>query len=111
MSIRSFALFGILVSTFAQAALPPYYNRARVFNAIVQDQRVETAVTDSRFRDKASGVIDAIRYLGEQNGYSRYDVQTGRCLLDINARVVAEGGGVVGPGKLELAVARSLRCQ
>ncbi len=113
--IKSFAVAGILFASLAQAALPPYHERNRVFTAIVADQRVETAVTDPRFRQYATGQIDSLRYLGYTAQYSRYSVQTGRCLLDINVRTVAvkspEGKVVVGPGKIELAIAKSLRCQ
>jgi len=113
--IKSFAVAGILLASLAQAALPPYHERNRVFTAILQDQRVETAITDVRFKQYTTGQIDSIRYVGAANGYSRYAAQTGRCVLDINVRTVAEkspeGHLVVGPGKLELAVARSLRCQ
>jgi hypothetical protein len=113
--VKSLAVFGVLFATLAQAALPPYYDRTRTIKAIVDDSRVETAITDVRFRRYSTGQIDSVRYLGYTNSYSRYQVQTGRCVLDVNVRVVSETGPdghlIAGPGKLELAVARSLRCQ
>ncbi len=113
--IKWFAVVGVLFSSLAQAALPPYYHRARIIGAILEEPRLEQAVTDSRFRQWSSGVVDGIVYRGECSKGSWYEVQSGRCNLGVCVKVVPvvdeEGHMIAGPGKLELTVGQSLRCR
>lgn len=112
--MKSLVLAGLAFSGLAQAALAPYYTRTRELDAILKESRVETAVADPRFKGLSSGVIDGVRLRAKTSQGNQYEVSTGSCKLDVNVKTVPQtspdGHPIMGPGKLELLVANSLRC-
>lgn len=107
-------LFALTLAGIAQAALPPYPDRVRYFDAILRDKRVETAVTDPQFADKSSRVVDGVQFRNYLQHASVFEVTSGKCKLDVIAKSVAQftadGHPILGSGKIVLTVGNSLRC-
>lgn len=89
---RRIALAGaaatLLLTTAAQAALPPYWQRVREIQAILDDGDVGRALREAP--------IDRIERIAED----RYQVQAGPCTLEI--RVIGESRSDPGPRKFHL---------
>ena len=80
----------------AEAALPPQYERAREFAAVI----------DEATRQFGSQPIDAVERLTE----NEYRVRAGPCVVDIRIVVPTEPGSAPGPRAISV-VAAEPRCR
>lgn len=79
------AAVALLVATGAEAALPPYYQRALEFETILKNAEVAKALS-------GKGPIDSLSRLGED----LYEIKAGPCALSV--KIVTDPNAPVMPG-------------
>ncbi|MES2058124.1 MAG: hypothetical protein V4564_19465 [Pseudomonadota bacterium] len=97
--IRSFSRMSVallfMIPIAAQAALPPYWQRAREIGAILESQDVARELRDAP--------IDSVKYVADDS----YQASSGRC--SVNVRVVGKARDFPGPRLFDLKVGKR-RC-
>jgi hypothetical protein len=87
-------VLALACATAAQAALPPYYQRSRELQAILDDAEVGEKLRQAP--------IDRIERVGED----RYQVQAGGCRLDVRIVGTPSPGGRPGPRPFKVKVGK-----
>lgn len=89
---RTIAFAGFAVATSAQAALPPYWQRAREFTAILESQDVARELQDAPITKVETTTQD------------RYRIWSGRCAVDV--QLIGKARSNPGPRLFDLRVGK-----
>ena len=95
------AAAALLVPAGAQAALPPSWQSAREFAAIVNDSRVHDAL-------KYEEPILSVRLQKPLAGNRIYEITTERCMLPVTVAYKPAKPGLVGPAQFDVEVGEAV---
>ncbi|WP_020180967.1 hypothetical protein [Methylopila sp. M107] len=87
------AVLAVLAATAAEAALPPYYQRALEFETILKNAEVARALS-------GKGPIDSLSRIGEDS----YEIEAGSCTLAIKVVTDPDAEQRPGPRRITLEV-------
>jgi len=73
---------------------------------VLDDARVESAITDPATRGRASGLVDSVSAKSRKDG-TTFTITAGRCTLNARTDYKPAAPGIVGPQEFDVSVDKS----
>jgi hypothetical protein len=102
------ALFSIFSVSAAQAVLPPYWERVREMEDILNNGSISNII--QKGKPSSSGVVNSLEFRGYSPDGAAYKVISGKCSLNVNVIYQHTSSPILGPAQYELSWDDQMTC-